>query len=80
MRQPPGPRDRPAFNALGLVGVGLELMVAVVLLLAAGRWLDVRWGTEPWLMLLGAALGMAVGFYGLFRRLLPRGGRNGKAS
>lgn len=74
---PPGSGPIPG---RALVGVGLELVVSVVLLLLAGRWLDGRLGSEPWLMLLGAALGMAVGFYQLFRRLIPSGGRNGRAS
>ena len=26
-----------------------------------GYWLDQRWGTKPWLLIVGAILGMAVG-------------------
>jgi F0F1-type ATP synthase assembly protein I len=35
----------------------------------AGRWLDGRLGSEPWLLLAGAFLGMAVGFYTLFKKV-----------
>jgi len=53
--------------------VGFELVVPIVLLMFAGYQLD-RWlESQPWFLLVGALLGMAVGFYTLFRRLLPRG-------
>lgn len=79
MNRPQKPPETPSLNTAALIGVGLELVVSVVLFLLAGRWLDGRLGSEPWLMLLGALLGMAVGFYGLFRRLLPAGGQDGRS-
>jgi F0F1-type ATP synthase assembly protein I len=47
----------------------------------AGRWLDGRLGTGPWFFLVGALLGVAVGFWSFFRRVLPPrdGGRNAGA-
>ena len=79
MSRPAGQPDPPPLNTAALVGIGLELVVSVVLFLFAGRWLDGWLGSEPWLMLLGALLGMAVGFYGLFRRLIPAGGQDGRS-
>jgi F0F1-type ATP synthase assembly protein I len=32
------------------------------LLAAGGYWLDDRWGTDPWLVIVGAVLGFVVGF------------------
>ena len=51
------------------VGMGLEIAAPVALLLLGGSWLDSRLGTRPWLMLVGAFVGMAVGFYTLVRRV-----------
>jgi F0F1-type ATP synthase assembly protein I len=48
-----------------------------------GRWLDGRFGTGPWLLLVGALAGMAVAFTAFFRTVLPgknnagAGGREG---
>ena len=32
-----------------------------------GGWLDRKWGTEPWLLVVGFFLGMAAGFVELAR-------------
>lgn len=53
--------------------IGLELAAAVLLGFWAGYQLDKKLGTAPWLMLAGAAGGMAAGFY-LAARELFRGG------
>lgn len=61
--------------------MGLELALPIVLLMYGGYRLDVWLGTEPWLMALGALLGVAVGFYGFFKRVLPSsGGAAGETS
>jgi F0F1-type ATP synthase assembly protein I len=49
--------------------VGLELAAGVGLGFWAGYWLDGRLGSGPWLMLLGAAAGLAAGFYLVIREL-----------
>lgn len=47
--------------------VGLTLVVATVIGLGAGYYLD-RWlGTQPWLMLVGLGFGITAGFLNLFR-------------
>lgn len=51
------------------MSLGLELVVPVALLAYGGYWLDGRLGTLPWFLLLGLLLGMAAGFYNLFRRV-----------
>ena len=47
--------------------VGIFFGVAVVLGLLAGRWLDGRFRTEPWLTLAGVLIGVAAGFRELYR-------------
>ena len=54
--------------------IGLELAVSVMAGFWGGYWLDNKLGTAPWLMLLGAAGGMAAGFYLVVRELFEKPG------
>lgn len=47
--------------------VGLEMGVAVLIGWALGSWLDRRFGTAPWLMIVFLLFGVAAGFKGLYR-------------
>ena len=49
------------------LGLGVEFAAAVLVCLFAGRWLDERWGTTPFLLLGGILLGMTAGFVHFFR-------------
>ena len=50
-----------------LMNLGVTFAVAIGGLAYVGHWLDERWGSEPWMTLLGAVLGMTVAFINLFR-------------
>lgn len=50
-------------------GAGLQFAGAIVLFLFAGRWLDSRLGTAPWLLLAGVLIGAVAGFWALYRQL-----------
>ena len=52
--------------------IGLQLAAAVLLGFWGGWWLDGKLGTAPWLMLGGAAGGMALGFYLVLRELFRK--------
>lgn len=52
------------------LSLGVEFVAAILLCLFVGRWLDGKLGTFPLLMLTGAFLGAAAGFYHLFRTVL----------
>jgi len=41
--------------------LGLQLAITVVVFFFLGRWLDGKFGTDPWLMLAGLALGITGG-------------------
>lgn len=57
-----------AWKALAeLSSVGMALVLATVIGLAGGYFLDGWLGTSPWLTLLGLGLGIAAGFVNLFR-------------
>jgi len=60
--------DESSWKALAeLSSIGMTLVLATVIGLAAGYYLD-RWlGTSPWLILIGLGLGIAAGFVNLFR-------------
>ena len=60
--------EKSTWRALGeLSSIGMALVLATVIGLAAGYYAD-RWlGTKPWLTLVGLGLGIAAGFVNLFR-------------
>lgn len=57
------------WNDLGRYGgVGIEIVVAILLLAGIGHWLDGRyWGGRDWGMTAGFLLGVAVGVRNLVR-------------
>jgi len=60
--------EESSWKALAeLSSIGMTLVLATVIGLAGGYFLD-RWlGTSPWLILIGLGLGIAAGFVNLFR-------------
>ena len=47
--------------------LGLFFGVAILIGFGFGNWLDKRWHTGPWLMMLGVMCGIAAGFKELIR-------------
>lgn len=47
-----------------------SLLGGVVLGVLAGYFADKKFGTEPWLLVAGACLGLAVGMYSFIRAVL----------
>lgn len=63
--------SRPQATQVGeVLGVGLQFAGAILLFLFLGRWLDQRFGTEPWLLLVGVLVGAVGGFASLYRQLV----------
>lgn len=54
-------------EAAPLLGLGTTLAVTVLAGLGAGYWADRRLGTQPWLLLLGACLGIAAAMLQFFK-------------
>lgn len=52
---------------LVITTLGLEFAAAEILGGGAGLWLDNKWGTSPWLFLLGVCGGFALGMYMIIR-------------
>jgi F0F1-type ATP synthase assembly protein I len=51
-----------------LATAGLELGLSVIVLVGLGWWADSRFGSSPWLLLVGAFLGIAGGMIRLVYR------------
>jgi ATP synthase protein I len=51
-------------------GVGLELAGAMAVLAFVGYWIDGRFGTGPWGILGGIAIGLVGGLYNMVRESL----------
>jgi ATP synthase protein I len=68
-------RKTPWMQALKHASVGIEMAVCIVLGWAIGSWLDARFETAPWLMLVFLLFGVAAGFKALIReaRKMSRG-------
>ena len=52
-----------------MAGGGLEFAGAILIGLFGGEWLDRRWGTGPWLVVVGVFVGAVAGFVSLYRAL-----------
>jgi ATP synthase protein I len=51
------------------LGIGTSLAVTVLLGTLGGYWLDGRFGTKPWLFLLGGVLGLGLALYQFFKTM-----------
>lgn len=58
---------RQASNWLNASIVGIQFPVAMALGYFWGKWMDGLFGTEPWLTIIFAMLGIVAGFVNLFR-------------
>lgn len=58
---------RAAQEAGPYVGVGATLASSVLGGVGGGYWLDRRFGTSPWFILIGASFGIFAAIYHLFK-------------
>ncbi len=63
-------------NTMRFGSVGLEMGLSVGLSYLLGDWLDGKFDTAPWLMLVSVMLGTVAGFWNLYR-VVVRAGRDG---
>lgn len=61
---------KPKFRGMRSAGLGIEFAAAVAGLTLLGYWIDRRYATEPWGLLIGAALGLIGGTYNMVREAL----------
>jgi F0F1-type ATP synthase assembly protein I len=74
---PDGPRRDPqdSTNVWAIASGGTQLAVSVLLGVYIGHRIDGKWGTGPWGLVGGAALGAALGLYAFLKPLLSKDGR-----
>ncbi|MCC6442063.1 MAG: AtpZ/AtpI family protein [Armatimonadetes bacterium] len=66
--QPKSPKDYKWIRNSGLAfGVGAELVAPIVVGYFIGAWLDGKFRTDPWLMIVFTFIGIGAGFVNLFR-------------
>ena len=71
-REPGGAPTKPAApDTAGLAGLGIQFLVAILLFLFVGRWLDARLGTAPWLLIAGVFVGAGTSMFAMYRRVFP---------
>lgn len=59
------------FSALGLAWeLGYTIAVPLVALALAGRWLDKKLGTSPWLLLAGILVSIAFSSWAVYKKTL----------
>lgn len=64
-------REDRAGPSLGTyAGHGLQFAVSILVFLYAGQWLDRRFGTAPWLMLILMFVGAGASFYSMYSKLM----------
>ena len=68
--QPPGKPARDGVPLGTLAGLGAQFAIALVCFGYLGSWLDRRWQSEPWCLLLGVLLGGGGVFYISYRRIM----------
>ena len=56
-------------SAASYAGLGLQFVVAILVFLFVGQWLDRKLGTAPWLLIAGVFLGAGGSFYSIYRKL-----------
>ncbi len=72
----PGPGNEPPGTANEGPGAGayanfgLQFVVALLVFLWLGQWLDRRLGTAPIFLLVGVFLGAGGSFYAMYRKLM----------
>jgi F0F1-type ATP synthase assembly protein I len=57
-------------SAASYASLGVQFVVAILLFLWVGKWLDAKLGTSPWLLIIGTFVGAAAGFYNLYRKIM----------
>lgn len=73
------PESLKQFKVLGrLSTVGIELALSIALGFFGGRWLDGKFGTEPWIQWIGFGFGLAAGFKSLIQATRRLNSENNK--
>lgn len=61
-------------------GIGVQFAATILVFVFAGIWLDRRFGTSPWLLIISVFAGAGGAFYSMYRRVTaaPRDAKHKK--
>jgi F0F1-type ATP synthase assembly protein I len=65
-----GTRANSGISGAEFAGVGVQFAATIVVFAFAGVWLDRRFGTSPWLLLLCVFVGAGGGFFSMYRKVI----------
>ena len=65
-------------DAAPYLALGIQLAATVIILFYVGYWADDYFGTRPWLMIAGLAVGVITGFYNFFKTVIDLGKKEEK--
>ena len=51
-------------------GLAMQFAISVIVFVFAGKWLDKKLGTAPWLLIIGVFSGAGLSFYSMYRKLM----------
>lgn len=57
--------------ALRVLGMGWYVVIAILLGILGGLWVDGKLGTKPLFTIIGLMIGIAVAVYGVYQMFLP---------
>ncbi len=60
---------RGYYRSLSASSIGIEFAVAIIFAMLGGMWLDKRFDSSPWLLLLCLCFGFATGLRGVWRHV-----------
>lgn len=60
-------------------GFGLQFVVALLVFLYLGQWVDRRFGTSPVFLVIGIFVGAGGSFYAMYRKLMAAQARDDEA-
>lgn len=60
---------RKGMGGSEFAGVGMQFAITIVLFAFAGIWLDRRFGTSPWFVLVMVFGGAGLAFWSMYRRM-----------
>lgn len=61
---------REGLSGAEFAGVGVQFAGAIVLFLFVGQWVDKRFGTQPFGVIVGVFTGAGGAFYSMYRKLM----------
>jgi len=70
MEEPKSKKDNGALVAIAVTTtIGTELAITTLAGFYGGKLLDDKFGTEPWILVAGVLIGVAIGIYGIIQTM-----------